>query len=60
MIDKRIKDVTCPQCNKVFELSFSNYNGKFETLDVRSCPSWGVYDVSIKCPHCDYVESLFR
>lgn len=58
MSNKRIKDVICPQCKKEFELSFTDYDGRPETLDIRSCPSGGVYDVLIKCPHCDYEESL--
>ncbi len=28
------------------------------TLEVRGCPSGGVYDVIVRCPHCDYEEPL--
>jgi len=28
------------------------------TLVLRGCPSGGIYDVSIECPYCDYVEDL--
>jgi len=32
--------------------------GISQTLNIRGCPSGGVYDVSISCPHCDYEEGL--
>ena len=29
-----------------------------QTLMLRGCPSGGIYDVAINCPHCDYEEEL--
>ena len=29
-----------------------------QTLMLRGCPSGGIYDVAISCPHCDYEEEL--
>jgi len=55
---QRLRDMVCPQCRKSFELAYNGYPEKPETLHLRSCPSGGVYDVSISCPHCDYVEEL--
>lgn len=51
-----LKHVTCPQCGKPFRLSWDN--DSFYTLRLRGCPSGGIYDVTIKCPHCDYEEAL--
>ena len=55
---KDLKHVVCPQCKKPFVLNWVNYSDKPETLICRSCPSGGLYDVSIRCPHCDYEEEL--
>ena len=62
-----LKHVVCPQCRESFvlrweeytmaELSTSDYERPI-TLLIRGCPSGGVYDVSIHCPHCDYEEDL--
>lgn len=60
-IVRDLKHVTCPQCKKDFRLSWDATtlgNPVPQTLVVRWCPSGGVYDVSIECPHCDYVEEL--
>ena len=56
--DKRIRDVVCPQCKREFRLVWNDYKDDPSTLRVRSCPSGGVYDVSVCCPHCDYEEEL--
>lgn len=57
----QIKDVSCPQCHRPFVLrwqtSWRDSEAKV-TLDVRGCPSGGVYDVLIRCPHCNYEEPL--
>lgn len=53
-----LKHVACPQCGKVFRLTWNDYSDTPETVIIRDCPSGGVYDVSIRCPHCDYVEEL--
>jgi DNA-directed RNA polymerase subunit RPC12/RpoP len=65
MNTKRLADMTCPQCGKEFKLMWNDYTkvgigGGFvpQTLIMRGCPSGGIYDVSIRCPHCDYVEEL--
>ena len=42
---------------KQFTDNRSRY-GIRQTLMIRSCPSGGVYDVSIECPHCNYEEEL--
>jgi hypothetical protein len=54
----RVRDVTCPQCRKAFELTWEGYGNKRVTLILNSCPSGGIYNVSIACPHCNYVEEL--
>lgn len=61
--ERRLRDQVCPQCQKPFRLVWNDYTrigGEYtvQTLHVRSCPSGGVYDVSIRCPHCDYGEEL--
>ena len=68
-MEQRIKDVICPQCKEKFILRWEDYTDYKErieaegkaaeiTLVVRSCPSGGIYDVSIKCPYCNYEEEL--
>jgi phage terminase large subunit GpA-like protein len=61
MSSKDLKHVICPQCKKEFTLiwgdGLSCYD-RFDTLILRGCPSGGIYDVRIKCPHCDYEEEL--
>ena len=57
VIKEDLKHVVCPQCKKDFKLTWDgDYNN--QPLVIRSCPSGGIYDVSIKCPHCDYEEDL--
>ena len=62
--ERRLRDVVCPQCGKPFELQWNDYTrlagGGYaaQTLFLRGCPSGGIYDVSIGCPHCDYEEEL--
>jgi hypothetical protein len=53
----RLSDVVCPQCKEPFRLDWNGDDGPL-TLIVRYCPSGGVYDVSIRCPHCGYEEEL--
>jgi hypothetical protein len=69
---ERLADVTCPQCRRAFRLCWDDIAEWREhapegeryvvhqrtTLVIRSCPSGGVYDVRIDCPHCDYEEEL--
>ena len=55
---KRLSDVVCPQCRTPFRLIWNDYADFQQTLDIRDCPSGGVYDVTIRCPHCDYREEL--
>jgi len=64
----KLSEMTCPQCSKPFVLTWKDYgydektrqvnSGTGSTLDMRGCPSGGIYDVSISCPHCDYEEEL--
>ena len=54
----RLREVVCPQCKKPFKLNWVDYNDDVVTLCIRSCPSGGIYDVIIRCPHCDYEEDL--
>ena len=54
----RLSDVVCPQCKKPFRLYWNDYGPHKMTLMIRGCPSGGIYDVSISCPHCDYEEEL--
>lgn len=64
--DRMIRDVVCPQCTKPFRLTWNDFSTEADgtyvnvpcTLSIRSCPSGGVYDVIIECPHCDYTEPL--
>ncbi len=63
--ERRPRDMVCPQCKKKFELRWrdyerdgSRYVNVHTTLDIRSCPSGGIYDVRISCPHCGYEEEL--
>lgn len=61
--ERLIADVICPQCSKPFRLMWNDYTrieGQYgkQTLFLRGCPSGGIYDVSIQCPHCDYKEEL--
>lgn len=58
IIETRLRDVTCPQCRNEFELRWNDYSDKPQTLLLRGCPSGGIYDVRISCPHCDYEEEL--
>ena len=58
-----LRDMVCPQCKGAFRLTWNDYThigGKYlpETLVMRGCPSGGIYDVRISCPHCDYEEEL--
>lgn len=55
---KNLKNMTCPQCRKNFVLTYDDYTSKPATLILRGCPSGGIYDVRISCPHCDYEEEL--
>lgn len=57
-MEKRLKDQTCPQCRRPFTLRWNDYSDGKQTLFLRGCPSGGIYDVRIECPHCDYVEEL--
>lgn len=53
-----LKHVICPQCGKPFKLDWNGYDKNPMTLRLRGCPSGGIYDVSIHCPHCNYEEEL--
>ena len=57
-----LKHVVCPQCKTPFKLRWNDYVEwdlkEPVTLIIRGCPSGGVYDVSIHCPHCNYEEEL--
>ena len=55
---KDLSNVICPQCNKSFRLTWDYALDKPATLVIRSCPSGGIYDVSINCPYCNYEEPL--
>jgi len=57
-MEKPLKNVTCPQCKKDFLLIWTDYSDADATLILRGCPSGGIYDVIISCPHCDYEEPL--
>lgn len=64
----RLRDMTCPQCRKPFQLRWQDTEWTDYrriglrrvdvTLVIRDCPSGGIYDVLISCPHCDYEEPL--
>lgn len=54
----RLKDVKCPQCGRDFKLVWDDYGDNRQTLIIRSCPSGGIYDVSIRCAFCNYEEPL--
>lgn len=61
--EEDLKHVNCPQCKNKFRLTWDDYpseEGEYlpKTLIIRGCPSGGIYDVSISCPHCDYEEDL--
>lgn len=60
---KRLRDQSCPQCRQKFRLVWNDYTrintqAAPQTLMIRGCPSGGIYDVYIRCPHCDYEEDL--
>ena len=55
---QRLADVVCPQCRQPFTLLWTDYSDEVTTLVLRGCPSGGIYDVLIRCPHCDYEEEL--
>lgn len=55
---ERLKDQICPQCKRQFILCWDDYGDKRQTLFLRSCPSGGIYDASIRCPNCNYEEAL--
>lgn len=55
---KNIKQIICPQCKKEFILTWDDYTNKPQTLFFNGCPSGGIYNVFIRCPHCDYEEEL--
>jgi len=50
--------LVCPQCRKRFYPIWDDSNNLKQTLIIRSCPSGGIYDVHIECPHCDFHEDL--
>ncbi len=57
----RLKDQVCPQCRKPFTLTWNDYGAEGsqpQSLFISDCPSGGVYDVKVACPHCDYEEEL--
>ena len=67
MSKNRLRKMTCPQCKKPFVLNwegdgYADHDGKWvkqqNSLRLRGCPSGGIYDVYIECPHCDYREDL--
>lgn len=58
-----LKNVVCPQCRKPFRLVWNDWTtidgeSPKQSLMLRGCPSGGIYDVYIACPHCDYEERL--
>lgn len=55
---RKLEDVVCPKCEKEFKLAWQDYGESPVTLSAKGCPSGGIYDVSIKCPHCEYEEHL--
>jgi hypothetical protein len=60
---KELKEMQCPQCRNVFRLVWNDYTtidskAAPRTLMIRDCPSGGVYDVAIVCPHCHSEEEL--
>jgi hypothetical protein len=60
--ERRLRDVDCPQCRKPFVLLWNDYSKireeQKQTLFISGCPSGGIYNVEIRCPHCDYEEEL--
>lgn len=61
--ERRLKDQVCPQCAGEFTLNWNDYTriggvDQKQTLLISACPSGGIYDVNISCPHCDYEEAL--
>jgi DNA-directed RNA polymerase subunit RPC12/RpoP len=57
-MSEELKDMVCPQCKKRFILAWNDWRDKPQTLMIRGCPSGGIYDVAISCPHCNYEEQL--
>lgn len=53
-----LKHVACPQCKQIFRLTWNEWEDQPDTLVIRACPSGGIYDVEIHCPHCNYEEPL--
>ena len=52
--------VTCPQCKHSFALSWDDtfFGEAQRTLRIHSCPSGGVYMVTVNCPICGLEEEL--
>lgn len=56
--EKTLRYVRCPQCRKVFQLTWNDYSDRPQTLILHGCPSGGIYDVLVQCPHCQLREAL--
>lgn len=57
--ERRLRDMVCPQCKEEFELAWQGYfDNKPMTLILQGCPSGGIYNIYISCPHCSYEEEL--
>lgn len=57
-VDREGMFIKCPQCKKEFSLVWDSTFDYKNTVNISSCPSGGVYNVSISCPYCDYEEEL--
>ncbi len=58
---KSIRDVTCPECGKVWRLVFDYYGDSIPNpcrIGIASCDSGGIYECSITCEDCGWSEDL--
>lgn len=50
--------VTCPQCKTKFRLKWDADYNESKTLNIEWCLSGGIYTVDVRCPNCNYEESI--
>ena len=55
---RKMSEITCPRCDKQFELRWDPPGGVPETLRIAACSSAGVYGVTIRCPHCGHEDDV--
>ncbi len=56
-----ILDVTCPECDHKFRLSWGGDDDRsgLSSLQISGCDSDPIYGISAKCPKCGYEEKMY-